>query len=98
MDRRFLLLTGLCSTGMFVGTWAALGASSPGHAVASPSATPPVYFARCAEAWDAGVAPIYRGQPGYRPGLDGDDDGIACEPYPGRSSYPPRVTGGRFRL
>ncbi|WP_216638603.1 excalibur calcium-binding domain-containing protein [Mycobacterium colombiense] len=24
-------------------------------------------------------APIYRGQPGYRSGLDRDNDGIACE-------------------
>ena len=31
----------------------------------------------------AGAAPIYRGQPGYRDGLDGDSDGIACEPYHG---------------
>src|SRR5689334_15039815 len=23
------------------------------------------------------------GEPGYREGMDGDDDGIACEPYPG---------------
>ncbi len=32
----------------------------------------------------AGTAPIYRGEPGYRDGLDGDSDGIACEPYRGR--------------
>lgn len=31
----------------------------------------------------AGTAPIYRGEPGYRSGMDGDDDGIACEPYHG---------------
>jgi len=38
------------------------------------------YYASCRQAWAAGVAPIYRGQPGYRVGLDGDLDGIACEP------------------
>ena len=27
----------------------------------------------------AGAAPLYRGQPGYRSALDGDDDGVACE-------------------
>ncbi|MFI6938539.1 excalibur calcium-binding domain-containing protein [Streptomyces sp. NPDC050418] len=27
----------------------------------------------------AGAAPIYRGQPGYRSGLDRDGDGIACD-------------------
>jgi hypothetical protein len=43
-----------------------------------------VYFARCSEARAAGVAPIYRNEPGYREGLDGDGDGVACEPYHGR--------------
>ena len=40
-----------------------------------------VYYRTCADARAAGKAPIYEGQPGYRPGLDGDDDGIACEPF-----------------
>jgi hypothetical protein len=35
----------------------------------------------CNDARAAGTAPIYRGEPGYRPNMDGDDDGIACEPY-----------------
>ncbi|WP_270241593.1 GmrSD restriction endonuclease domain-containing protein [Kocuria marina] len=38
-----------------------------------------VYFSRCAEARAAGMAPLYAGTPGYRPGLDGDGDGVACE-------------------
>lgn len=38
----------------------------------------------CAAARAAGAAPVYRGQPGYNPNLDGDSDGIACEPYRGR--------------
>jgi hypothetical protein len=37
------------------------------------------YYASCAAARSAGVAPLYLGDPGYRPGLDGDRDGIACE-------------------
>lgn len=40
------------------------------------------YYPNCDAARAAGVAPIYRGQPGYREGMDGDSDGIACEPYP----------------
>ena len=40
-----------------------------------------VYFRNCREARAAGYAPIYRGQPGYRPEMDGDNDGVACEPY-----------------
>lgn len=43
-----------------------------------------VYYRNCAAARVAGAAPIYRGQPGYRPEMDGDNDGIACEPYHGR--------------
>lgn len=42
------------------------------------------YWPRCAAARAAGTAPIYAGEPGYRVGLDGDSDGIACEPYHGR--------------
>lgn len=42
------------------------------------------YWRRCDEARAAGSAPIYRGEPGYRQGLDGDYDGIACEPYHGQ--------------
>jgi Excalibur calcium-binding domain len=40
-----------------------------------------VYYRGCREARAAGVAPLYRGQPGSRSGMDGDNDGIACEPY-----------------
>lgn len=39
---------------------------------------------RCDDARAAGTAPIYRGEPGYRDGLDADNDGIACEPYRGQ--------------
>jgi len=38
-----------------------------------------VYYANCSAARAAGAAPIRRGQPGYRPALDRDNDGIACE-------------------
>lgn len=38
-----------------------------------------VYYANCSEARAAGAAPLYQGDPGYRPGLDRDKDGIACE-------------------
>lgn len=41
------------------------------------------YYRNCAAARAAGVAPIYRGEPGYRPPLDRDGDGVACEPYRG---------------
>lgn len=41
-----------------------------------------VYYSGCNEARAAGAAPIYAGEPGYRSDMDGDSDGIACEPYP----------------
>lgn len=41
-------------------------------------------FANCAEARAAGEAPVRRGDPGYGPHLDRDNDGIGCEPYRGR--------------
>jgi conserved domain protein len=48
-------------------------------APAAPSQEGSVYYHNCAEARAKGVTPIYRGQPGYRPKLDRDGDGIACE-------------------
>lgn len=38
-----------------------------------------VYYARCSDARAAGAAPLYEGDPGYRPALDRDGDGVACE-------------------
>lgn len=43
-----------------------------------------VYYSNCTEAWNAGAAPIYRGEPGYRIDLDRDEDGVACEKRPSR--------------
>ena len=40
----------------------------------------PTFFATCEDAWRAGAAPIYWGQPGYRVELDANRNGIACEP------------------
>lgn len=41
-------------------------------------------YANCTEARAAGAAPVRRGEPGYGPHLDRDNDGIGCEPYRGR--------------
>lgn len=40
-----------------------------------------IYYRGCSEVREAGKAPLYYGQPGYRSGMDGDGDGIACEDY-----------------
>ena len=37
-------------------------------------------YRNCAAAWAAGAAPLRIGQAGYEPRMDGDGDGVACEP------------------
>lgn len=84
---QFILTAALAT---FVGAYALAPSPTP-----KPHATDPtslrisqrsddVYYARCADARAAGAAPIYAGEPGYREGLDGDGDGIACEPFHGQ--------------
>jgi hypothetical protein len=56
--------------------------SQPAPAASSrPTPSTSTYYENCTAAKDAGVAPIYIGQPGYRPELDRDRDGVACETY-----------------
>lgn len=43
-----------------------------------------VFYSTCRDAVLDGRANIRRGEPGYRPELDADNDGLACEPYRGR--------------
>lgn len=42
-----------------------------------------VFYAGCDEVRATGNAPLYAGQPGYRIEMDGDGDGVACEPHRG---------------
>ena len=51
---------------------------------AAPPARASGAFANCDEARAAGAAPVRRGDPGYGPHLDRDNDGVGCEPYRGR--------------
>ncbi|WP_414687635.1 excalibur calcium-binding domain-containing protein [Mycobacterium sp.] len=53
------------------------GGSTANSSAGSTAGSP--YYANCAAARAAGVAPLHRGDPGYRSGLDRDNDGIACE-------------------
>ena len=39
------------------------------------------YWRGCNDARAAGTAPIYAYEPGYRVDMDGDRDGVACEPH-----------------
>lgn len=59
------------------------GHSSSGSADSSKSisngSSGPTYYANCSAARAAGAAPLHKGDPGYRSGLDRDNDGVACE-------------------
>lgn len=39
-----------------------------------------VTYSGCDEVRALGKDPIHRGEPGYRTTMDGDGDGVACEP------------------
>lgn len=75
---RGLLMAGAISAAI---AGAPLAGAAPSSTTTSPAPTTgaSVYYPNCRAACADGVAPIYRGQPGYRPGLDRDGDGIACE-------------------
>lgn len=64
-----------------------LVALNPGslQAVAAKAVTPPVdqHFSNCNAARAAGRENIPYWDPSYRPRMDGDSDGWACEPYRG---------------
>ncbi|HET8659544.1 MAG TPA: excalibur calcium-binding domain-containing protein [Micromonosporaceae bacterium] len=53
--------------------------SPPGAPPSATGAATTIFFADCAAARVAGAAPIPRGAEGYRPVLDPDGDGVACE-------------------
>lgn len=70
---------------------AELDAQQPSSAAEIPQQTPPAKaignswsYPNCRTARAAGAAPLYAGQPGYGAHMDGDGDGIACEPYHGQ--------------
>ncbi|MDX5456987.1 excalibur calcium-binding domain-containing protein [Micromonospora tulbaghiae] len=55
---------------------------------------PAVYYKNCDAVRAAGKAPLRRGEPGYRTGLDRDLDGEACEPGGGNGDSGGGSTGG----
>jgi hypothetical protein len=69
--------------------WSKTSPAAVANAPKGPSAKPgetsaeveeSVYYADCAAAQNAGKAPLYPGQPGYRAELDPQNTGIACQP------------------
>ena len=75
---RGALVVGAIALGI-AGTPIAHAAPSTTTSSPAPTTGASVYYPNCKTVCDDGAAPIYRGQPGYRPGLDRDNDGIACE-------------------
>lgn len=70
-----------CHTNRKTGDYHCHRAAPAPRATAAPQRASPgsAYYANCAEARAAGAAPLRRGDPGYRAGLDRDGDGVACE-------------------
>lgn len=75
MNRAFIPAAALAT---FLGVYAL---TPPPAGSAAPEPASDVYYEGCNAVRAAGAAPLYRGQPGYREEMDGDDDGIACEPH-----------------
>lgn len=72
--------------------WSKSSAADALNAHSTPSAKPgqtseeieaSVYYANCDAARAAGHSPLMSGDPGYRPELDADGDGVACPPPSG---------------
>lgn len=59
--------------------WTSRAGDEPAEATATAQ-DGSVHYSGCNEVRAAGKAPLYSGQPGYRLEMDGDGDGIACEP------------------
>ena len=66
------------------------GGAQPEVSRQSSSATAPkvaqrgIYYPGCNAVRASGKAPLHAGEPGYRIEMDGDGDGIACEPIHNR--------------
>jgi hypothetical protein len=55
-------------------------AAAEPRAAAAPTTASNVHYSGCNQVRAAGKVPLNAGQPGYRTDMDGDGDGIACEP------------------
>ncbi len=79
---------------------AALAESRPGDGDERRTPTEmSVTYSGCNQVRDLGLRPLRAGQPGYREWMDGDLDGLACEPRPGDADYRgnARTSGRRSR-
>ena len=53
--------------------------AAPAAAIVPFAPSVGVYYETCDAARPSGAAPVYRGDPGYRAGLDRDNDGVGGE-------------------
>jgi hypothetical protein len=64
--------------------WASRAVDDPAPAATATTTTASsdtsVHYSGCNEVRAAGKAPLHSGDPGYRTDMDGDGDGVACEP------------------
>ncbi|ANY77488.1 hypothetical protein BB934_03995 [Microvirga ossetica] len=75
---RIIVIAGLAAVATYIlYTWAWRSNLWPSEQVRLQAA----YITDCTSARRMGIAPLYKGFPGYRASLDRDGDGIACEPY-----------------
>ena len=74
-------IVGYTVLGVIVWSIASMFGWAPSSFFAEQQKSDSAYYPNCAAAREAGVAPINEGEPGYRPKLDRDSDGVACEPY-----------------
>ena len=101
-------MAGYLGLAMIVGYYAALQFSAPPGALREQASTPSgitastakeasVQYQTCSDARAAGVAPMYKGEPGYEAALDVNNDGVACEPYYGPVKNFGRKTSDRHK-
>jgi hypothetical protein len=81
MKARFILPTALVMGAAAGSIWSSIPPALSMSAEQRERVESSVYYAGCNEVRDLGKAPLYAGQPGYRIEMDGDGDGIACEPH-----------------
>jgi hypothetical protein len=75
------IFTGAVMLGGIVGYgWATLPPAAFQSSEERKQVEQSAYYAGCNAVRAAGKAPLYAGQPGYREEMDGDGDGVACEP------------------
>ena len=82
---RFGLIVIAVSTVVFAATLWIITPNAPGRTQAESllrQSTADQHYASCADARRDGRRNIPRWDPSYRPHMDRDRDGLACEPYP----------------